>query len=517
MLLELLGLDRGSRRESRATPENPSFSLNDPDAWDEVLGGSLETDAGISISPRGSLQVSAVWQAVSMISGDVAKLPLDVYQSGDDRQIDRKHSAWPLVRHRANREKSAFDFWRTIMVHALIWNNGYGYIDRDNSGRPLELFNLLPDRTQAERHNGALVYVTETMRPDGTPWLRAIPAADIIHVKGIAPDIIHGCSLVEKAKHSWALAVALQKFASKFFRNGTRAGGILEIPAAMTPKASQKLEEGFKKTDENSWFKTVILRDGAKFHQQTIAPNEGQMNESREQQVREVARWFNLAPSRLGLSDSVSYNSKSEDNQDYLDTTLSPWLCAIASECNMKLLAEAEQRDFSRYFEHNTFALLRMSGLQRYQMHAIGIRSRFLLPNDVRRIENMPPLEGGDEFPEAAPKSPGGADKGENDKPRGPADDTGGEADRTTGHAERRIRFGIGSRARHKAGKGHRAFLEWLDGNLVSHRTEAQQIGATESIVDDACRALRALVETVTVNELPAAVDRAMTEFESAA
>lgn len=421
-------------RGFRRSLENPALSLRDPATWDGVLDG-YESDTGIKISAEKMLGIPAVWQAVGMIAGDLAKLPLGVYRRNlerdDDnlRQLDRQHVAHRLVRRRPNAEQSAFRLWQIAYVHKLIWQNAYLYIDRDLSGRPRELIPLLPDRTSPERVNGTLYYVTETTRPDGTPWVRPLPAADVIHLQGLSLNGIEGAELVRTARHVWGLCLALQKFASKYFKNGVRAGGILELPREMKPTTQDKVEEGFRKqnTGEENWFRTVILRDGAKFHSTTQPANEAQMIESREEQVREVARYFNLAPSRLGLSDSVSYNSKSEDNQAYLDTTLSPHLADTCGECDIKLLTDQEQRDDSHFFEHNTNRLLRMNRMQRYQIYAIAVRNRLATPNECRAEENQPPLPGGDEFPAAGAALPGfgssdgGADQKGNNAPRGPA------------------------------------------------------------------------------------------------
>ena len=157
--------------------ENPRLSLKDPATWDAVLSG-YESATGLKISAEKMLGIPAVWQAVTMISGDVAKLPLAPYRRDVDnealRQIDRQHAAYRLVRRRPNREQSAFRMWQTALVHKLIWNNAYIYLDRDLAGRPRELINLLPDRTAPERIKGELVFVTETTKPDGAPWLRPL-------------------------------------------------------------------------------------------------------------------------------------------------------------------------------------------------------------------------------------------------------------------------------------------------------------------------------------------------------
>lgn len=503
--------------ESRASLENPRVSLQDPDAWDEIFGGGRVSASGLKVTHDGALDIAAVWQVVSMISGDIAKLPLDVYryQPDESRQADLTHPARKIVRRMANEEKSAFQFWRTLMVHALLWNNGYAYIERNGRGDPIGLYNMLPDRTTPERHGGKLYYVTETTREDGSPWLRPVPAADVFHLHGLALDNVRGFDLVEAARDSFGLTLAAQGFAAKFFKHGVRSGGILELPLGMPSPAANKVVEGFSKHHEGqeNWFKTVILRDGAKFHQTTMSPNEGQMNETREQQVREVCRWFNVSPSRLGLSDSVSYNSKAEDNQSYLDSTLSPWLEAITSQAYAKLLSQTQRDAESHFFEHNTKALLRMDAQKRFVVYAMAIQRGILSPNECRRAENMPPREGGDEYVDIVAAS-GGKDlpgiDGANQNVDPPVP---GDAPKNRSHEVNRIVYAVASRARHKA-KNARAFLEWIDGDLKSFRAEALTACGSDEIVGKAVAELRAIAETTVENELVAAVDAAMTNYE---
>ncbi|NJM54599.1 MAG: phage portal protein [Verrucomicrobiae bacterium] len=158
MLARLLGI-----REAR-TPENPSFNLNDPEAWDNLADAGYLSATGVRISAEKAMQVAAVWQCIQMISGTTACLPIDLYHKtpGERKRLTGKdHTSQKLVRRKSNREMAAFRFWRRIMVHLLLWNRAYAYINRDMLGRPIELLPLLPDRTGIRRRQGQLYYVTE--------------------------------------------------------------------------------------------------------------------------------------------------------------------------------------------------------------------------------------------------------------------------------------------------------------------------------------------------------------------
>ena len=127
------------------------------------------------------------------------------------------------------------------------------------------------------------------------------------------------------------------------------------MPLGMSKQASDTLEQGFRKTYEgvDNSFKTVLLRDGAKFHQAQFTPEQAQMVPVRKELVKEIARFFNLPPHKLGDDSKSSYNSLEQENRSYLDSSLSIWLNTIASEVWLKLLTTDEQKEQTHFAEHN--------------------------------------------------------------------------------------------------------------------------------------------------------------------
>lgn len=381
---------RGVPAIRNASFEDPSWSLDDPALYEAIAAG-MTSAAGIPITHEGSLKLAAVWQAVSLVSGDVAKLPLYPYtrEDDDDREIDTAHSSYVCTSIKANDEKSAFYFWRDLMVHAMLWNNGYGYIDR--SSPRWELLNLLPDRTAPEwvtMKDGSkkYIYVTEV-----NGKLEPLDPSEVLHIRGLSLDGMGGADLVRYARDTWGLALAALNFGSKFFKNGARKGGILELPLGMPKTARDTVEEGFRKTyeDGENPFKTVVLRDGAKFHDGQVTPEQGQVIELRDEQKREVASYFNIPNSKLGIRDSMSYNSFEQDNLSYMSGCLSHWLEAIASECNIKLLTERELLIDEKYFEHNVSKFAQADWKTMNQGLEVMRRNEVINANEWRRKMNM--------------------------------------------------------------------------------------------------------------------------------
>ena len=163
-------------------PTAEARSIEDPatDPWDAIRDlDSMDTTAGERVSPKRALSIPAIYQAVSSISGDVAKIPLAVYRRRPDggRETARNHHGFRYVNlsGMANPETNAYKFWRRLMSGALLWNNGYAWIDRNGRGEVLGLYNLLPDRTTPVRIAGQRYYMTEVAGrkeylPDAASW-----------------------------------------------------------------------------------------------------------------------------------------------------------------------------------------------------------------------------------------------------------------------------------------------------------------------------------------------------------
>lgn len=402
-----------------ASLENPRFGINDPRTW-EALTSGRESETGISVTPDVALTLAPVWQAVSIISGDIASATGHVFKrmGEGDREVDKSHQVDYLISEQPNEEMSAFELIRRFAIHLLLWQNGYIYIDRAGQvGRIFGLYNLLPDRTCPMRDaSGKLYYVTEAGGK-----AHVLLKEQVLHVKGLSIENGLGCDLVAKARNCWGLALAAEGFGARFFKNGAQAGGIVELPVGMSEKAQANVVSGIEKkyTGKDNWFKTMVLRDGAKFHAMTIDAQKSQLTELREAQVRDTARFFNLPPGKLGLEDSVSYNSAEQAQIQYITGCLTHWFSAIRAEAQLKLLSESERRQRTHFIDFNTSKLIERDLLTTVNILAIERQNEIINAAEWRRKRDLPPREDDAAFEYINPntKSGGGAISSDSDEP----------------------------------------------------------------------------------------------------
>lgn len=486
-----------------ANPTAESRSIEDPatDPWDAIRDlDSMETSSGERVSPKRALSIPALYQAVSSISGDVAKIPLAVYRRRPDggRDTVRDHHAFRYVNlsGMANPETNAYKFWRRLMAAALLWNNGYAWIDRNGRGEVLGLYHLLPDRTAPVRIQGTLWYMTEVAGRK-----EYLPAADVFHLEGLSLDGFAGEPLVKLFRDTFGAALAKRKFSSKFFKNNMMAGGVLAVPPGAKPATVRKVQAGVqqKYSSTDNAFRTLVLRDGYKWFSTQIDPQKAQLTASTEQDAREVSRMFNLKASRLSVEGSTSYNSEEMAQRDYHDGTLSHWLIGARCEANAKLRTAAEIAADEIYFDHKINALMWADAKTRNEIAVAGIQHGRWSPNETREWENMNAYDGGDVYLQPLNLAPVGTEPG-------------GAADKTTGTRGSAVQVDQSAAAAHRLAA---ATLERAKNRLRIKLERAKTPEARAAAVDAERPAVADIIADaceITGEDRTTAIDRLITE-----
>ena len=378
----------------RAAARSWSGPLNAKSPEIARLWAGQSVSSGISVSEETALNYSAVWAAVSLISDDIASLPLMLYRrlptGGKDRYED--HALYRLLHDAPNPEMSSMVFRRTVTAHVLTWGNGYAEIQRDGAGRPVALWLITPDRVQPFREAGRLRYrVSNPTQPAAL-----FDANDIVHVPGLGFDGVQGYSVIAKARESIGLGVAAERFGGTFFGNGSTFGGVISFPTdppELTKENTRKALEG-RHTGVEKAHKFLTLYGGAKYDRLGIPPNDAQFLETRVFQVREIARWFKLPPHKLADLADATFSNVEQQTTDYYTSCLRPWLELWEQELGRKLIAPLERR--IQFIEHVTEGFLRADAAGRSTLYTSQFRVASITPNEIRQRENLDPLDGGD-------------------------------------------------------------------------------------------------------------------------
>ncbi|MCC6147413.1 MAG: phage portal protein [Anaerolineaceae bacterium] len=368
----------------------------DPPDWVNALSG-YQTAAGVSVSESSSLQVSAVFACVRVLAETIASLPLPLYQYTTPRGKEkaRDHALYAILHDMPNPEMSSFDMRNALQGHLALRGNAYMEIEQNRAGKIIALWPLRPDRMRIMRKSGKLVYF---YRVNAGGEEIPLSSERIFHVRGMGSDGVTGYSPVALARQSIGLAMATEEYGSRYFGNGAQPGGVLEHPSSLKDDAYQRMRKSWEEAHQGleKSHRVAILEEGVSYKQIGMAPEDSQFLETRKFQVTEIARIFRVPPHMIADLERATFSNIEQMSLEFVMYSLMPWLVCWEQAIYRGLLTEPERKKYFAKF--NVAGLLRGDMLSRYQSYAVARQWGFYSANDVREIEDLNPVDGGDEY-----------------------------------------------------------------------------------------------------------------------
>ncbi|EHF8259168.1 phage portal protein [Enterobacter roggenkampii] len=365
------------------------ISLTTGTFWEEWFGTS---SSGKVVTADKAIQLSAVWACVRLLSESISTLPLKIYvrQPDGSRKAATDHPAYSILCRRPNSEMTPSRFM--LMVVASICLRGNAFIEKKFiANRLVSLVPLLPQNMVVKRlTTGALEYkYTENGNE------RVIPVKNIMHIRGFGLDGVCGMMPMKTGRDVIGSAMAVEESAAKIFEQGLQSSGFLSADNALTDAQRERLRGYMASfTGSKNAGKIMVLEGGLKYQGVTMNPEDAQMLESRAFSIEEICRWFRVPPFMVGhITKQSSWASSLEGmNLQFLTHTLRPLLVNIEQEIGRCLL----DSDDEVFAEFSVEGLLRADSAGRAAYYTSALQNGWMSRNDVRRLENMPPIEGGD-------------------------------------------------------------------------------------------------------------------------
>ena len=364
------------------------------------FGGST---AGKFVTERSSMQMTAVYACVRILSEAIAGLPLHVYKyndsGGKEKAID--HPLYLLLHDEPNPEMSSFVFRETLMTHLLLWGNAYAQIVRNGKGEVIGLYPLMPNKMSVDRGEDGKLWYTYNKSKDETSTIKGsivkLSPADVLHIPGLGFDGLVGYSPIAMAKNAIGMAIACEEYGAKFFANGAAPGGVLEHPG--TIKDPQRVRESWSATFGGSANanKIAVLEEGMKYTPISISPEQAQFLETRKFQINEIARIFRVPPHMVGDLEKSSFSNIEQQSLEFVKYTLDPWVIRWEQSLMRILLSSDEKKDY--FIKFNLEGLLRGDYQSRMNGYSIARQNGWMSANDIRELENLdriPAERGGD-------------------------------------------------------------------------------------------------------------------------
>ncbi|MEM7131184.1 MAG: phage portal protein [Chloroflexota bacterium] len=373
--------------EKRLSPNRGTLHL--------LSGMSNYTASGVAVTHERALTVSAVFACIRVIAESVASLPLITYQRRRDGGKDRatNHHLYELLKEQPNREMTSFEFREMTIAHVAARGNAYAEIEYDRAGRAVGLWPLNPAKMRVERIDGELAY--QYTLPNGQtrnlPWWR------VHHIRNWG-DGVTGYSVIKLASQGIGYTLAMEEQDARFYGNGARPGMVLKHPGKLSDQAYSRLQTSWEARHQGieNAHRMAILEEGMGVETIGLSKEDSQFIESRKFQVNEVCRWFRVPPHMVADLDRATFSNVEQQSLDFVIHTLRPWLVRSEQAMRRDLIAPEERRNI--LVEYLVDGLLRGDSAARQLYYQSGRQNGWLSANDIRRMENLNPIDGGDEY-----------------------------------------------------------------------------------------------------------------------
>jgi HK97 family phage portal protein len=275
-----------------------------------------------------------------------------------------------------------------VITSLLLDGNAFIRVFSNRRGEVVNLTVLNPTNVDIVRNGVGRLQFNVTGEPEPLSADEMIFIPDLLR-----PGQVRGVSRIHALKESFGLALALEKFSATFFGSGTNLAGVIEFPGNLTAEQADNLRASFD-SKHSGWSRsnrTGVLSGGAQFKPTQIDPQQSSLIESRRKAVEDVARAFNVPAHMLGLPGTNTYSSVEANNLAWVTHCLRPLVQKI--ETALQPLMRRYPGGESAYIQFNMNGLLRADTAARMSAYSVGLQSGFLAINDVRRLEDLSPID----------------------------------------------------------------------------------------------------------------------------
>jgi len=400
-----MSMSKGLRAMNRGRVENTATVSS--------FAASGYPSSSMELNETTARKLSAVDACIEIVSNSIAKLPNYVIDSKTRTRVP--HDILHLLNVRPNEAMTPFIRKKVLETSRLEGGNGYDWIFRDpRTLKPAELIPIPWWLVEPWRDSTGCVWYTVTHPVTGAPMV--LHHTDICHYKNATRNGLKGISTLRRAAEVIATASAAQQYERGYYEKGGQPSGALYTqsdlggPAkdgtgklltnadgtAMTKREQMRREWEKIHSGPNNSHRIAILDLGLEYKPLAANNRDAQFVESKEVSVKDLARFFGVPLYKL-QEGKQAYGSNEQNAIEYVVSTLHPIVTQYEEEQTWKMLPKSE---WTKGLEVriNLMAELKGDTSSRGSWYTNMRNNGAFSVNDIRALEDLPDVEGGDEY-----------------------------------------------------------------------------------------------------------------------
>ena len=342
--------------------------------------------AGLPVDEHTVRHLIDAYACISLISDSISMLPFRGYRRDGDF---RRPIEGTTFYDKPDPELERGEFMAQVVDSLAVRGNAFlPFLEVDSRGYPKATRVIHPDDVRPQKNaKGELVY---ELRNGTTFHHRAMLH---IRLRPVAGQIM-GLSPIDCARRGIRMAVRTQDFGERWFAEGAAPSSVLESDDAIDDDEARRIQAKWV-ASHGGRRRPAVLAGGLKWKAVTITPEESQFLETRKLNTAETARIWRVPPHMIGdVERTTSWGSGIEEmGIGFVVYTTGIYFDRIEAAFSSPKVSPKGQ--FAKF---TVGALLRGDAKARFESYALGRQWGWLSVNDIRALEDLPPVDGGDVY-----------------------------------------------------------------------------------------------------------------------
>lgn len=377
-------------------PSNVLTSISDPSLAALFAPGGTSDLSDVVVGEASALGLSAVFRAVSLISGTLAMLPLRSLRKDNIGTIQRVPSVFDDPDGPDG--QTVYEWKETLFIHAVLYGRA-GALKVYNAAGGLARLPLVHPLSWYVQEPTLEEYADPNRYPVGGMWFIVtlndgcqvkLDGDAFFYVPAMSSDRFVGLGLLNVARGSLGTSVSADRAAAKQFKSGAMISGYatpaddLEVLDDI-PELRRQINNTM--TGYENAGGIAIVNRRLNFTPWTMTNNDAQFLQSRQFQIEEISRWTGVPPHLLMQTDKQTSwgTGVDEQNRAMGRTVLAPWASRLEQRAS-RLLANP------RWVEFDFSGLERPSPKDEVALIISEIDAGLMTIDEGRALRNRPPL-----------------------------------------------------------------------------------------------------------------------------
>lgn len=364
---------------------------------DWLLGAisGKKVTSGVRVNATTAMNYSACWAAKRLITETIATLPRVMYQQvGSKKSPALGHPTYKMFRSEPNIRQGGVNHHAQQFGYLVDWGNCFAEKVVDPIGRSVQTYPIHPSRVPKEGvtinpDDGTLTYkiLNDKLPPT------YLHQSEMFHVPGIhCDDDLWGKGVITHAAESIGMGLATEQYGAAHFGNGGGPSIVLTHPKTLGDDGANNLRKSWQKrfSGPDKANGLLVLEEGTTVSHLSFPPEANQFLQTRQFNITEIARWYNVPPHLLRELSKSSFNNIESESLHFILISIMPWLIRYEDECNRQLLIDEDKDTY--FFKFLLQGMLRGDQTARAAFYKAMFEMGVYSINDILELEDRNPI-----------------------------------------------------------------------------------------------------------------------------